>query len=66
MGSGKRGGARVIYFLAPGGTLRLLIVYAKAKFDNKFEHRRASAPLSFHVEMQIGGSVVIIKAGRVT
>ena len=31
---GKRGGARVIYFLAPAGTVWLLIVYAKAKFDN--------------------------------
>lgn len=33
-GRGKRGGARVIYFLAPAGTVWLLIVYAKAKFDN--------------------------------
>ena len=33
-GSGKRGGARVIYFLAPDGTVWLLIVYTKAKFDN--------------------------------
>jgi len=33
-GMGKRGGARVIYFLAPAGTVWLLIVYAKAKFDN--------------------------------
>ena len=33
-GSGKRGGARVIYFLAPDGTVWLLIVYVKAKFDN--------------------------------
>ena len=33
-GSGRRGGARVIYFLAPDGTVWLLIVYSKAKFDN--------------------------------
>ena len=33
-GSGKRGGVRVIYFLASDGTVWLLIVYAKAKFDN--------------------------------
>ena len=33
-GSGKSGGARAIYFLAPNGTVWLLIVYAKAKFDN--------------------------------
>lgn len=33
-GMGKRGGARVIYFLTPTGTVWLLIVYAKAKFDN--------------------------------
>jgi len=33
-GMGKRGGARVIYFHAPAGTVWLLIVYAKAKFDN--------------------------------
>jgi hypothetical protein len=32
-GTGKRGGARVIYFLAPDGTVWLLIVYTKAKFD---------------------------------
>jgi hypothetical protein len=31
---GKRGGARVIYFLAPDGAVWLLIVYSKAKFDN--------------------------------
>ena len=31
---GKRGGARVIYFLAPDGTVWLLIVYSKAKFDD--------------------------------
>jgi len=33
-GSGKRGGARVIYCLAPDGTVWLLIAYSKAKFDN--------------------------------
>lgn len=33
-GSGKRGGTRVIYFIAPDGTVWLLIVYSKAKFDN--------------------------------
>ena len=33
-GTGKQGGARVIYFLAPNGTVWLLIVYTKAKFDN--------------------------------
>ena len=33
-GMGKRGGARVIYFNAQDGRIWLLIVYAKAKFDN--------------------------------
>jgi hypothetical protein len=33
-GSGKQGGARVIYFVAPDGVIWLLIAYAKAKFDN--------------------------------
>lgn len=34
-GSGKRGGARVIYFTRTArGELVLLLVYAKAKFDN--------------------------------
>jgi hypothetical protein len=33
-GTGKQGGARVIYFLTPDGTVWLLIVYTKAKFDN--------------------------------
>jgi hypothetical protein len=32
-GQGKRGGARVIYFVESGQTIWLLIVYAKAKFD---------------------------------
>jgi hypothetical protein len=33
-GTGKRGGARVIYFVARDDVIWLLIVYAKAKFDN--------------------------------
>ena len=33
-GTGKRGGTRVIYFLAVEGAVWLLIVYSKAKFDN--------------------------------
>jgi hypothetical protein len=33
-GMGKRGGVRVIYFNMPDGRIWLLIVYAKAKFDN--------------------------------
>jgi hypothetical protein len=33
-GVGKRGGARVVYSLASDGTVWLLIVYKKAKFDN--------------------------------
>jgi len=33
-GMGKRGGVRVIYFNAFEGQIWLLIVYAKAKFDN--------------------------------
>ena len=33
-GMGKRGGARVIYFNECEGRIWLLIVYAKAKFDN--------------------------------
>jgi hypothetical protein len=33
-GTGKRGGARVIYFIAPDGTVWLLIVYSKAKLDD--------------------------------
>ena len=31
---GKRGGVRVVYFTEVGGQIWLLIVYAKAKFDN--------------------------------
>lgn len=33
-GQGKRGGARIIYFLHADHTVWLLIVYTKAKFDN--------------------------------
>ena len=33
-GMGKRGGTRVIYFNEVEGRIWLLIVYAKAKFDN--------------------------------
>jgi hypothetical protein len=33
-GSGKRGGARVIYFLGQQNTIWLLIVYKKAEYDN--------------------------------
>lgn len=33
-GRGKRGGARVIYTIASDGTIWLLIVYTKTKFDN--------------------------------
>ena len=33
-GMGKRGGARIIYFNGNDGRIWLLIVYAKAKFDN--------------------------------
>jgi hypothetical protein len=33
-GSGKRGGARVIYFLEQEHTVWLLIVYKKSKYDN--------------------------------
>ena len=32
-GTGKQGGARIIYFLAEDTTVWLLIVYTKAKFD---------------------------------
>jgi hypothetical protein len=45
-GMGKRGGARVIYFLAPDETVWLLIVYAKAKFDN--------LPASFLAQLKKG------------
>lgn len=33
-GMGKRGGVRVVYFTQVEGQIWLLIVYAKAKFDN--------------------------------
>ena len=33
-GMGKRGGVRVVYFTEVEGRIWLLIVYAKAKFDN--------------------------------
>ena len=33
-GQGKRGGARVVYFMSTDETIWLLIVYKKAKFDN--------------------------------
>lgn len=45
-GAGKSGGARVIYFLAPDGTVWLLIAYAKAKFDN--------LPASFLAQLKRG------------
>jgi hypothetical protein len=45
-GQGKSGGARVIYFNANDGTVWLLIVYKKAKFDN--------LPTSFLVELKQG------------
>jgi hypothetical protein len=45
-GTGRSGGARVIYFLAPDGTVWLLIVYAKAKFD--------SLPASFLAQLKKG------------
>jgi len=45
-GMGKRGGARIIYFLAEDETIWLLIVYTKAKFDN--------LPTSFLAEMKKG------------
>ena len=45
-GTGKRGGARVIYFLASDDTVWLLIVYAKAKFDN--------LPASFLAQLKQG------------
>ena len=45
-GTGKRGGARVIYFLAEEATVWLLIVYTKAKFDN--------LPTSFIVQLKRG------------
>ena len=43
-GQGKRGGARVIYFLHTDEVVWLLIVYKKAKFDN--------LPMSFVVQLR--------------
>ena len=45
-GVGKRGGARVIYFIAQDGVVWLLIVYKKAKFD--------SLPTSFLAKLKQG------------
>ena len=45
-GMGKRGGARIIYFLAEDETIWLLIVYTKAKFD--------TLPASFLAELKKG------------
>jgi hypothetical protein len=45
-GQGKQGGARVIYFLATEGTIWLLIVYKKAKYDN--------LPTAFLAELKKG------------
>ena len=45
-GKGKSGGARVIYFNSDEGTIWLLIVYKKAKFDN--------LPTSFLIELKQG------------
>ena len=45
-GTGKRGGARVIYFVARDDVVWLLIVYTKAKFD--------SLPTSFLAELRKG------------
>jgi hypothetical protein len=44
--TGKRGGARIIYFLAPDGAVWLLIAYANAKFDN--------LPASFLAQLKKG------------
>lgn len=45
-GSGKRGGARVIYFVTADEVVWLLIVYKKAKFDK--------LPTSFLAELKRG------------
>ena len=45
-GTGKQGGARVIYFLSEEATVWLLIVYTKAKFDN--------LPTSFIAQLKRG------------
>ena len=44
--TGKRGGARVIYFIAPDWTIWLLIAYKKAQFDN--------LPTSFLADLKQG------------
>jgi len=43
-GQGKRGGARIIYFIMENGVIWLLIAYTKAKFDN--------LPTSFLAELK--------------
>ena len=43
---GKRGGARVVYFVAIDDVLWLLIVYTKAKFD--------ALPTSFLAQLRQG------------
>ncbi len=43
-GQGKRGGARIIYFVVENDTAWLLIAYKKAKFDN--------LPTSFLAELK--------------
>lgn len=45
-GSGKQGGARIIYFLEREHTIWLLIVYKKSKFDN--------LPAEFLLELKKG------------
>ena len=45
-GRGKRGGARIIYFLKEEDTIWLLIVYTKAKFDK--------LPTSFLAQLKQG------------
>jgi len=45
-GQGKRGGARVIYFIATDATIWLLIAYTKSRFDN--------LPTAFLAELKRG------------
>jgi mRNA-degrading endonuclease RelE of RelBE toxin-antitoxin system len=45
-GRGKKGGARVIYFLSKETSIWLLIVYTKAKFDN--------LPTEFLIQLKAG------------
>jgi hypothetical protein len=45
-GIGKRGGTRVVYFVAADGVVWLLIVYTKAKFD--------ALPTSFLAQLRQG------------